>query len=181
MQTGILVTNGGPHPADKWAAQTAAQIIQIGADASGEQAIAARKFELVILDILEDHHGKVQTHERGKITEHGTARFAHPLDSAEHVDAPFQAIVAASKGTLFESHFAKPEVQAHIRNVLASHFATSMDIERSWFADDGSAADAHRAKHLPNAKRDPNCPHLAKYRQDRAPLPAGVVSAAANR
>ncbi len=132
----ILITDGGPHPAEKWAVITAGAIIDVAESARGKpSAIEGRKLELKIIDILEGHHAKVQEHERGAIKKHGVARLEHPIDPTEHLDTPFDEIVAAAKGTMFESYFAKPEVRDSLRNVLGQHFATSMHIERSWHAD----------------------------------------------
>lgn len=136
MDVRILVTNGGPHSAEKWAITTASQLIQIGADSASVQAIEGRKLELKLIDILEGHHGDVQKHERGQIEEHGVARLCHDLDCECHdLDAKVAEIAAAAQGTIFEEHFSKPEVQQYVRGVLKQHFLTSMDIERSWHAD----------------------------------------------
>jgi hypothetical protein len=135
MQVGFLITNGGTHDASKWAAATASQIIQIAADASGEQAIAGRKLELRLLDILETYHGKVQDEEKGHLERVGAAYYETPLGHDDCVEACFQEILAASKGTLFESHFAREDVQNHVKEVVHRDFATVQEIERKWHKD----------------------------------------------
>lgn len=136
MQVSVLVTNGGPHSAAKWAAVTAAQIISIAADSASVQAIEGRKLELQIIGILEGHHGEVQAHERGEIERHGHRRLVHMLDAEAHaLDDKVNQISQAAAGTIFEAHFGSAGIRAHIRAVLKSHFETSMDIERSWHAD----------------------------------------------
>lgn len=135
MFAAVLTTNGGPHSPEKWAIVTAGQIIQVAATAIGVQAMDARKLENKIIDILEKHHGKVQTQERGKIKTHGDERLSHALDPTEYIDTALDEIVAAAKGMLYEPHFSKPETRDYLRNLLGQHFATNMHIERSWHAD----------------------------------------------
>jgi hypothetical protein len=137
MQPGFLITDGGPHPSEKWAIATAGQIIQIAADAKGVQAIEGRKLELKIIDVLEGHHDEVQKKERAQLAGKGAdKRAAADVDPFEHdIEAKMKDICAAAKGTPFEAHFGMPETQKHIMEVLASHFATSMSIERSWYRD----------------------------------------------
>ena len=132
MQVGILVTNGGPHSPEKWASTSASQLIQIAADAAGEQAIEGRRLELKMLDILERHHGLVQSEEKEGLKRYGVDRHGHPIDVWDHVNAAFEEILAASKGTQFESHFMKEEVQEHCKEVLRKDFTTEVEIERSW-------------------------------------------------
>jgi hypothetical protein len=133
----IMITNGGPHPYTKWAVATAQQIIDIGANATGTQAMDARKLENKIIDILEVHHKCVQDDERDELKSKSHARLCEDIlyDVTDYVDDPVSEIVAASVGTPFEHHFAQPQIQAYLREVIALHFRTSKHIERSWHAD----------------------------------------------
>lgn len=136
MITSILVTDGGPHPAEKWAEATASHIVQIGEHVVGAELARARRFELTVMDILEGHHDCVQTGERGTLGSVGHDRLLHPFDCCEHVsveDAVVQ-IIAASAGTSFAHHFSTDEVRTYLTELLTSHFHTSMSIERSWHA-----------------------------------------------
>lgn len=141
MQTSVLITNGGPHSAEKWAECTASHLIQIGDHVSGEQLAGARKLELAILNILEGHHETVQSGETALLTglkaKDVGARLAVAPDAGEHldVDAAVGEVVAAAAGTDFEPHFALPKTQAYIRAVLTQHFNTNIDIARQWHAD----------------------------------------------
>lgn len=151
MLVGVMATDGGPHSAEKWAVVTAGQLVQIATD-DPQKMIEARKLENKIIEILEGHHDAVQKHERGKIAEHGVERLKHPINAHEHdLDTKVAEIVAAAKGSQWEAVFALPEKQAYIKQVLGSHFATSMDVERSWHADrivaDPSHAGHAVAKH----------------------------------
>jgi hypothetical protein len=175
MRVGILKTDNGPHAAEDWAVATADRVldmVQVDKDSprvAGLEA-AKRKFENAIIDILEKGHGAVHTVERAAIASSGADRLSAPLDAAAHVDDPFAAIVAASKGTPLEAHFAKPEIQSELKVLLAQHFATSMDIERSWHADRLLKADPsdEHAKAYQTARNNHGAGdvhlHIDKYR-----------------
>ncbi|BCP53773.1 hypothetical protein K32_23900 [Kaistia sp. 32K] len=141
--TRILISEDGPHSAEQWAEVTASQIVSLEATAG----VPARKFELKVIEILEQHHAAVQVHERGKIKTEKHGRCGNAPDPSEHIEAALAEIVEAAKGTPFEAHFAKANVQAYLTNVLGQHFATSMQIERDWYLHPGEVGDAHRARH----------------------------------
>lgn len=137
MITSILKTDGGPHPVEKWAEATANHIIQIGEHLSGAELTRARRFELTIMDILEGHHGTIQSGERQQIQHVGNDRLLHDCDCEHHicVEEAVDEIIEASKNTVFETHFANPEVKTYLINLLNQHFNTSMFVERAWHAD----------------------------------------------
>ena len=141
MQTSVLITNGGPHSAEKWAECTASHIMQISDHVAGERLAGARKLELAILTILEGHHTTVQTGEQTALAtlkaKETDARLNAAPDASEHldVDAAVAEIVAAAAGTEFEPHFALPETQTYIKDLLVQHFNTNIDIARQWHAD----------------------------------------------
>ncbi|MGZ4849805.1 MAG: hypothetical protein ACXV2C_00265 [Candidatus Bathyarchaeia archaeon] len=158
MKVGILTTNGGPHPAWKWAEQSAAQIvdiIQIEPNSLAFDELNAQKtdFEKEISAALLDHHTKVQTHEKDAIVEHGMDRLSHPIAPEEdHLLEAVDRVIAIAKTKLFGSHFSKPEVQTFVKDTLGSHFSTVRHIERSWHADrnpDAPEAQAFKAQYHP--------------------------------
>lgn len=164
MQVGVMITNGGPHPPDKWAAQTARSIcdlIQIDEAADSAEAKTARKakphLELDLADVLEEMHRQNQDNERAKLGEEGDARLSKPLIQlqSDAVENGLAMVVAVTASTPFAAHFALPQVQAVVRNILAQHCANAMHIERSWHADrnpDGKHAKAFRARQLHGMK-----------------------------
>lgn len=153
MQVGIMITNGGPHPSDKWAAMTAAHIvglIEIDEGSTSAEAVAARKakprLELDLVDILGAFHANVQKRERAALAAEGEGRLLAPLDPNDGiVDTPLEvaeAVAAAAAKTPFGAHFALPAVKAVVAKIVDDHFGKAIDIERSWFADrqgEGSA------------------------------------------
>lgn len=159
---GIMATDGGPHPPEKWARVTASQIIDIAASAPEALLREARAFEEKVVGILEGHHGLVQVHERTSLETQGTERLADPINTEGHVPDAVDDIIAAAKGTSFEAHFNLPQRQEpqldnegnqvrdvdgnpmivtvpstreYLEQLLHQHFHHSMHIERSWHAD----------------------------------------------
>lgn len=157
MQVGVMITNGGPHPPDKWAEMTANQIVQVSPTADSPMAIAARALEAKIKDALEGHHARVQTIERD-LLDKDEERLAAMIDPSRHLDIAVKAVVDAANGTMWQTHFAEPQIQEYVKRLLAQHFATVMDIERDWFARRHphkaickayrTARDAHGAAHV---------------------------------
>ena len=93
-----MITNGGPHPVDKWADTTTDMIldlIQVSEDSVSPEATAARvakrNLRPVLFDIFNDHHTAVQAgeqrHMRGtiKTCEHAEAHLQAPLDVEPHL------------------------------------------------------------------------------------------------
>jgi hypothetical protein len=142
MSTGILVTNGGPHSADKWAEATASHIVEIADHIAGEKRGAAIKLQAAIIDILTAHHTTIQIGERAALQNLGHARLQTPLEPTDHlaIDQAVADIIAAANGTPWAAEFSDPTAAVHLHALLRQHFATSMHIERSWHADRNPAA-----------------------------------------
>ena len=135
MQVGFLITNGGTHSPEKWSATSCEQIIKIAANAAGEQAVAGRRLELKLLDVLERHHGILQEEEKDCLSHYGTDRYDHPINIKNHVNETFDEVLAASKGSPFENHFMQKAVQEHVREVIRKDMQSIVEIERSWHKD----------------------------------------------
>ena len=180
MQVGILKTDGGPHPADKWARMTALMLtnhlIDIDDNSSSPQAIEAREardeLNLKVYRILKLHHGHVQAIERSAIYVGGNERLSAAEGAEDHVcidDVLTDIVAEASQYPVLAGHFAKPETQAAIRAQLERDFGSVVKIERDWHAEghvvaaDGKATRRH--------DYDPNDPHVCAYRQRNAVQP----------
>jgi len=145
----VMITNDGPHPPEKWAMTTAELIFDIGAMA-GDRLIDAQKFQLSIAEILMPHHEAVQTTERGKLSQ-SIDHLLSPHEVESHVDKIIRDIVALAKGTPWQAHFARPDVQEAARLMVANHVITSQQVERLWHADqnpDSEVSQAYRARHM---------------------------------
>lgn len=155
MKVGLLITNHGPHPPEKWAEQTAAQlvdIIQVEPDSLAYEVLTAQKVELEaeLMQILTDDHSSVQTHERDAIAEQGMARLEEPLHpDTPHLGDAVYKVIARAKTKIFGAHFNKPEVVKFVQDVIGSHFGSVRYVERSWHADrnaDQPEAQAFKTK-----------------------------------
>lgn len=155
MQVGILKTDGGTHPADKWAWATATHLVSVDPNADALIQRNAATLQLRIAEALEGHHGAVQKQERAGLRQNGDDHLATAIDPLPFVEQALADIVAVAKGSRWEPQFNDPAIQDQMRAVLATHFATSQHIERSWHAGrspDGPNARAFLAAHHPGAK-----------------------------
>lgn len=136
---GFLITNGGPHPADKWAQIMVNDImglIQIDDFSDTDAARAARKAKRdlspKLFDLFEEAGRRVQSNERSACK--NKSRLSANLDSEPHtpkIVTDFDALMAT---TPFSDHFAQTSVRDHIRNVFRQRFASMMHVERCWAA-----------------------------------------------
>lgn len=142
-----MITNGGPHPADKWAdmtTETILDLIQVAEDSVSPEATAARtaKRDLrpVLFDIFNGHHDRVQKHEQNhmraniKSAKAASDHMTVPLDVTAHLTVMDQ-VKAALAVTPFSDHFAKPKVIKTIKQIVGQHTADAMHIERRWHHD----------------------------------------------
>jgi hypothetical protein len=137
MEISVMITNGGPHSAEKWAETTASHIVTIADTVAGEKRGAAIKLQAAVYDILLGHHNTVQHGERNAIKKHGVDRLQHDMTPEDHVDlnVVISEIIAAAEGTPWEVDFKKPEMADGLRVLLTDHFMQNAFIERSWHAD----------------------------------------------
>lgn len=136
-----MITNGGPHPADKWAdmtVDTILELVQVQEDSVSPEATAARAAKRalrpVLFNIFNAHHDRVQKHETGEIAKNAK-RVHATLDPMPHATPVMAQVDAALAATPFAAHFAQPAVRSVIGNIVAQHTANVMHIERRWHAD----------------------------------------------
>lgn len=134
MEVGVLITNGGPHSAEDWAMATARHVVIIGEGMQADKSILALKLQATVAEVLVKHYAALQDAEKQKLAA-DSAHLETPLEAEAEANAAIADIAEASKGTPFEAHFADAEVQNAMRYVIASHFMTAQDIERSWHLD----------------------------------------------
>src|SRR5262245_34954320 len=120
MQVGVLATNGGKHSDEKLAIACAAEIVQIGAEASGEQAIEGRKLENQIIAILEGHFRQVADFEHDELATKGADHLAgswaepHP----EIWNDAVSKIMDAVKASPISGWFSTEAVEGNVRNAV---------------------------------------------------------------
>lgn len=139
MQVGVMVTNGGPHPPEKWAVTTAEQIFPISQDMEGSRFVQAKEVQLAIVKALLPHHGGVMSREQGKLAE-SHDRLDEAYDPEHRVDAALAEVIACVKGSPWEAKTEDPAWRHEVGNVICSHFATVMDVERQWHAHKNKSA-----------------------------------------
>lgn len=130
-----MVTDSGPHSPEYWAAITAGQIVH----ASDSNLLRTK-----LVAILLPHHRVVQARERSHLIQFGDARLNMPFSTAEtirSVDAAVDEIIAAGRAMGYAAHFDQDHVQLHLKRTVAKDFATNMNIERLWFADNKNKKD----------------------------------------
>ena len=144
MRVGIMITDGGPHSSEKWAKETAAQIVDciviepdsLAFDALSDQKVA---FEKELAVALEASHLEIEDRELTLLADDGMDRVAQPLEpNKEILDQACADVSKVAKGKLFERHFERPEVKKFVRSTISSHFATVKHIHRSWHVDNNS-------------------------------------------
>ncbi len=163
MEMTIMLTDGGPHPPEKMAANTLSGVIDLVATSPDALLREEREFKAKATVVLTRHHGLAQNHERTGIATEGTDRLATNIDTSAHVPDAVDDLIALAKGTSFAAHFAKPETRAYLEQLLHEHFHRSMWEERSWHADTNSdhplsklfrAVDTHGHALLPLSDED---------------------------
>lgn len=138
----LLVTNGGPHPPDKWAALAAgkvADLIQIDEQSDTDAAAVARKakprFSLDVADAIEDEFLAVTNAEAERVVNGLVTSRTDPFDVESYLDDAVSSVVEASGNTPFSQHFANPAVQQVVRVILKQYFLDAANIQRSWSFD----------------------------------------------
>ena len=144
MRVGILVTNGGDHTADTWAAATAGYIFPLDGVTDAGRRVQAMALQVKIAEALLPHHDEVQTTEKEHLQTRAADRMAEPLDGFD-VDAAVKAVQAAAAGTPWEDHFKRPEVVTAISQIIGEHFATSQHTSRLWHADNNPGCEVSQA------------------------------------
>lgn len=147
MKVGFLVTNGGAHPADKWADLTTDTIMDLLVDGTpdnlSDAAAAARQAKRdlrpKLFDILNAHHSGVQNSERTGLAKAKKSQVGAEIDVAQHMGVADQ-VDALFATTPWAAHFAQESVKAIIHQIIGQHTADVMHIERKWHEDGLNAA-----------------------------------------
>jgi hypothetical protein len=139
----VMITNGGPHPADKWADTTTESIlglIEIAEDSDTPQATMARQAKRdlrpVLFKILMEHHDKVQKHERGQLAKAKQPMVTDRYDPSHHFEGGIMAKVEqAFAATPFAGWFAEKTVRDVIYRTIGRDTVNAMHIERGYHRD----------------------------------------------
>lgn len=130
--SGIMITNGGPHSAEKWAFTTGEMLFPIDSNVAGDRLIAAKKVQLAIIEALIPHHDVNMTNERNQLSSSGDIALDLPYSPEQEMQRAFNSIVSILKTSPWAYKAVDPEWEKAVKEILASHFATSQNIERQW-------------------------------------------------
>ena len=134
MFTGILITDGGPHPADKWAVFIAERIVPTDNVKIGSRPALALRLQLAVAEAIEDDFAKIQADEQQKLAADPEHLFS-PHETDTYVSTMMMDIATCAAGSPWEDHYKSPVVQDEIRSLLTQHVKDTMHIERSWHTD----------------------------------------------
>jgi hypothetical protein len=183
MQLGVLTTDYGPHPPEKWARMTAWQItnhlVEVDERSASRQAIEIREardlMEREMYAGLKALFTTVQNGERSQCQTIGypRIRLSNGVDwremerdaaVAEHVD-PTEVIkvviAAADAHPTLKDHFSKEEVQKAVLDIWHKDAASVMNIEHDHLAQGLKVGEDGRA--VRNADHDPKHPQVVAY------------------
>jgi hypothetical protein len=132
MRVAILKTDNGDHSPKQWAYATASRLIEVDSSVVDDRFLAAQELQLAVTRVLIKHHTDVQDTEYASLMANGDAHLQTEVDVQAHVDAAFADVVAAAKGTDWESLFDDSVTQASIRHLLEADFSTSKHLKRAW-------------------------------------------------
>lgn len=132
MQYGVMITNGGAHPPEKWAIATAEQICPVSDELQGSRLIEAKRVQLAVMEAILPHHKAHQDNERHQLKTAGDAVLDGDHNPMPRAEEALQAVIACLAGSPWEDKTKDKAWQGVVGGVLATHFATSADIERQW-------------------------------------------------
>ncbi len=137
----IMVTNGGPHPADKWADTTTEallNLIQVPDDSVTAEAAQARQIKRdlrgQLFDVLMAHHDGVQKEHRKGLAKLKVCQKSKQLDVTAYMDTADE-VLALFATTPFATHFAQEHVGDVVRQIVGQHTADVIHIERCFHSD----------------------------------------------
>lgn len=162
MRFGILTSDNGKHSDEKLAIACAAEIIQIGATATGADAIDGRKLENQIVEILERSFSALADFEHAGIEANGTAHLAVSLDAhPEILDSTVLEIATAIAASRFAAWFPTDVVAENVQTAVMKWLKVGQHMHRDWFARHGKIG--HGAE-LFAVNYDPDCPHVRRWK-----------------
>lgn len=130
----VMITNGGPHPAELWAQVSAEHIAPVSNTLIGHRRAAALELQSKIAKVFEKHYQDIQEIEKQKLRE-SQAHVLTDLSHAPHIEQMIADIQAVAIGTEWEKHFTHDGVLALLDQELGTHIRTVKHIERSWHID----------------------------------------------
>jgi len=174
MQFGVLVTDNGKHSGEKLAIACATDIVQIGADATGQQAIDGRKLENRIIEIMEAKFAELAAFEHAGIATRGTEHLTESMEAhPEILNSAVSEIGDAIVRSPFASWFTSDRVDSYVRASVAKWLTAGQHMHRDWFAVHGMVGNGTAL--ISAANHNPECKHVKDWIARGAGLNIGVA------
>lgn len=133
MQFGVMVTNNGKHSDAKMGFAVANDIVQVGADASGQDAFDARKLQDQIADIAEGYFAKVSDYEHAELAADAAGQMSKSLDPhPELMDGLVADIIATIAASPFASWWSSQDTAGLVRKVADKWMRNAHHMHRDW-------------------------------------------------
>lgn len=146
---GLMVTNGGGHPADKWADKTTSDVLALLVDANPDnvtpEAAAARQAKRdlvpVLFKIFNAHHEATMAAEKASSEklaanhETAVAYACSPHDPTSYMKTVMAQVQDAFSKTPFAAHFAGPDGTKGLYRIIGQDTVDVMHLERRYHAD----------------------------------------------
>lgn len=162
MQLGVLITNHGKHSNEKLALACAGDIIQIGASASGNDALDGRKLENKIVEILEDKFAALASFEHTQLGTDGTAHLSSALEAHPEIfDSAVRDIMGAIAASPLAGWFNYDDTRGNVTKSVEKWMLNGHHMHRDWFARHGKIG--HGADLMDAQNHDPNCEHVKRW------------------
>jgi len=162
MQLGVLITNHGKHSNEKLAVAVATDIVNIGANASSQQAMDGRKLENKLAEIMEAFFAKLADFEHGEIEANGTAHLSsEQVANPEILNEAQHEIILAIGASPFASWFTAAQIESYVNASVEKWLKIGHHMHRDWFARWGKIG--HGTDLKPSDKHDPDSEHVKAW------------------
>lgn len=143
-----LVTNGGRHTAEAWAAHVAEWFLSPAPGNCADRHVFVDLAETVLIGVFR----ATAKDEKAQLAAEGGSRLDALVDRASEACAAILALRDAAVGTVAETYWSRWDIAWAASIELAHHLRSADFAERSWWADEhplNNAAAAFKARHFP--------------------------------
>lgn len=135
MKFGVLSTDGGTHPPEKWAVLASELLFQIDEKVDGARLIQAKTLQNSIAVALLPFFSKHRDDEIAALDLDGDGQLDNDHDATDRAETAINAVVKLAKGSPWAEHWADPLVQTTARQEMAGYLATVAKEERMEYCD----------------------------------------------
>lgn len=165
MQIGVLATDHGKHSDEKLAIAVAMDIVNIGATASGQQALDGRKLENKIIEIMEPVFAALAKYEHDEIDDNGTKHLAAGVTGIEAkpdlLAGAVKEVLAAIAASPFASWFSAEQAETYVTKSIQKFMEVGHHMHRDWFARHGKTGNGTAL--TDHGLHDPDCEHVKAW------------------